>query len=95
MILKMPSFGLNGAFGCCWKKENREKKVRARARLAIESVFPLESGSSGTRQGLASAHQLTARALLRPSNTSAHEPVNNSLKLMHAPHQQLRHSPNG
>lgn len=80
-------------------RREREKKcvcVRACACvLTFESVFPLESGSSGTRQGLASARQLTARASLRPSNTSAHEPVNNSLKLMHAPHQQIPYSPNG
>lgn len=85
-------------------EKNRRKKKKVCACVftfesvcvfTFESVFPLESGSSGTRQGLASARQLTARASLRPSNTSAHEPVNNSLKLMHAPHQQIRYSPNG
>lgn len=75
-------------------EKREQKKVRARARVSLLKVS-LESGSSGTRQGLTSAHQLTARASLRPSNTSAHESVNNSLKLMHAPHQQIRHSPNG
>ena len=60
-----------------------------------EKCVPSRVRSSGTRWGPASAHQLTARAPLRPSNTSAHEPANNSLKLMHAPHYRMWCSPNG
>lgn len=56
---------------------------------------PYRVRSSGTRWGPASAHQLTARASLRPSNTSDHEPANNSLKLMHTPHHRLSYIPNG
>lgn len=61
----------------------------------LGECVPSRVRSSGTRWGPASAHQLTARASLRPSNTLAHEPANNGLKLMHAPHHQIWYSPNG